>query len=106
MKLKFYRYCLALFISELMKMISFQYNCQCMLLVSSRWLTSYASKSGGGPRNCASKRGGCPKAVLVSSGGAQNCASKLRVTILLRDPLTIPASRGLLRDYEPSDGPF
>ena len=39
----------------------------------------------------ASKRGGCPKAVLVSSGGAQNCASKLRVTILLRDPLTIPA---------------
>ena len=29
--------------------------------------------------------------MLVSSGGAQNCASKLRVTILLRDPLTIPA---------------
>ena len=57
MKLKFYRYCLALFISELMKMISFQYNCQCMLLVSSRWLTSYASKWGGGS-----------KAVLASSG--------------------------------------
>ena len=36
--------------------------------------------------------GGCPKAVLVSSGVAQNCASKLRVTILLRDPLTIPAT--------------
>ena len=28
--------------------------------------------------------------MLVSSGGAQNCASKLRVTILLRDPFTIP----------------
>ena len=54
---------------------NFQYNCQCMLLVSSKWLTSYASGS---------------KAVLVSSGRAQNCASKLRVTTLLRDPFTIP----------------
>ena len=44
-----------------------------------QWLTS-----------CASKWGGGPKAVLVSSGGAQNCASKLQVTILLRDPFTIP----------------
>ena len=58
---------------------NFQYNCQCMLLVSSKWLTSYASKRGGGS-----------KAVLVSSGRAQNCASKLRVTTLLRDPFTIP----------------
>ena len=56
-EVKFYRYCWALSISELMKMISFQYNCQCMLLVSSRWLTSYASKWGGGS-----------KAVLASSG--------------------------------------
>ena len=56
-EVKVFRYCLALFISELMKMIRFQYNCQCMLLVSSRWLTSYASKWGGGS-----------KAVLASSG--------------------------------------
>ena len=56
-EVKVFRYCLALFISELMKMISFQYNYQCMLLVSYRWLTSYASKWGGGS-----------KAVLASSG--------------------------------------
>ena len=37
--------------------VGVQYNCQCMLLVSSRWLTSYASKWGGGS-----------KAVLASSG--------------------------------------
>ena len=37
-----------------------------------------------------SKRGGGSKAVLASSGVAQNCARKFRVTILLRDPLTIP----------------
>ena len=55
------------------------------MLVSSPWHCKMCSRF-------ASKRGGCPKAVLVSSGGAQNCASKLRVTILLRDPLTIPAS--------------
>ena len=53
------------------------------MLVSSPWHCKMCSRF-------ASKRGGCPKAVLVSSGGAQNCASKLRVTILLRDPLTIP----------------
>ena len=55
------------------------------MLVSSPWhckmCSRFASKRGGGD----------PKAVLLSSGGAQNCASKLRVTILLRDPLTIPA---------------
>ena len=56
------------------------------MLVSSPWHCKMCSRF-------ASKRGGCPKAVLVSSGGAQNCASKLRVTILLRDPLTIPAKR-------------
>ena len=37
----------------------------------------------------ASKRGVAQK-LLVSSGVAQNCASKFWVTILLRDPLTIP----------------
>ena len=36
--------------------------------------------------------------MLVSSGGAQNCASKLRVTILLRDPLTIPDSTAHLTE--------
>ena len=63
-----------------MKMISVQYNCQCMLLVSSRWLTSYASKWGGWLKSCVSK-----------FWVAQNCARKFQVTILLRDPLTIPA---------------
>ena len=53
------------------------------MLVSSPWHCKMCSRF-------ASKRGGCPKAVLVSSGVAQNCASKLRETILLRDPLTIP----------------
>ena len=51
-EVKVFRYCLALFISELMKMIRFQYNCQCMLLVSSRWLTSYASKWGVAQKLC------------------------------------------------------
>ena len=56
-----------------------------MLLVSYRWLTSYASKWGGGS-----------KAVLASSGWLKIVldARKFRVTILLRDPLTIPGSDG------------
>ena len=33
-----------------------------------------------------------PKSCVSKFRGAQNCASKLRVTILLRDPLTIPVS--------------
>ena len=35
-----------------------------------------------------------PKSCVSKFRGAQNCASKLQVTILLRDPLTIPAAVG------------
>ena len=60
------------------------------MLVSSPWHCKMCSRF-------TSKRGGVPKSCVSKFRGARNCASKLRVTILLRDPLTIPGSRDLSR---------
>ena len=46
--------------------------------------------------------GGWLKSCVSKFWVAQNCARKFRVTILLRDPLTIPAITGILRHRETS----